>query len=178
MVEEENVQRIDLSFVGLDRCLLLDRSLGSSQDRFARRCNQNHLLEDPAECWCGLVCLVNEWPLVSRSACSIIVAYMSNLETYQILFLNSAMALSSRISTTSSACGSTKTPTWFRPRPNIMTPSIKGLETMMPSMGAGTVFSPEARVITSSVLPTLSHCYVIWRDHATNINLTSSTSSS
>ena len=37
------------------------------------------------------------------------------------------------------------------------TPRSSGLVMMIPSIGTGTIFSPEAREITSSTLPTLSH---------------------
>ena len=47
-------------------------------------------------------------------------------------------------------------PTWFRPRPNMRTPCTSAEDAMMFSVGAGIIFSPDARMMRSSVLPTLS----------------------
>lgn len=63
--------------------------------------------------------------------------------TYHILFLSSATCLSSVTSIVYSGLGSTSTPVWLRPRPNMQTPESMGLALITASIGAGTVFSPE-----------------------------------
>lgn len=59
------------------------------------------------------------------------------------MFLNSATCSSSVTSIAYSGLGSTSTPVWLRPRPNIHTPDKTGLDPTTVSIGAGTVFSPE-----------------------------------